>query len=155
MIRAALVALILALPPVDSIAQTAADSAGIRRAALDYIEGWYEADAARMERAVHPRLAKRLVRHRTGEIAETDGPALIAATRAREPTPPAERQAEVEIFDVYENTASVKVTAYDWVDYMHLGRVNGEWRILNVLWELSPDGKRRAEERRRQRRPSE
>jgi hypothetical protein len=29
--------------------------------ALDYIEGWYTGDAARMERALHPDLAKRIV----------------------------------------------------------------------------------------------
>jgi hypothetical protein len=43
-------------------AQSAADSAAIRQPALDYIEGWYEADAERMERALHPDLAKRIVR---------------------------------------------------------------------------------------------
>ena len=43
-------------------AQAAADSAGIRTAALDYIEGWYTGDGARMERALHPELAKRIVR---------------------------------------------------------------------------------------------
>ena len=41
--------------------QSAADSAGIRAAALDYIDGWYAADGARMERALHPELAKRNV----------------------------------------------------------------------------------------------
>jgi len=40
---------------------SAADAAAIRQAALDYIEGWYNGDAARMERAVHPSLAKRMV----------------------------------------------------------------------------------------------
>lgn len=42
--------------------QTDADRAAIRSAELDYIEGWYTADAARMERAVHPELAKRVMR---------------------------------------------------------------------------------------------
>ena len=42
-------------------AQTSADTASIRQAALDYIEGWYAGDAARMERALHPELAKRNV----------------------------------------------------------------------------------------------
>jgi AcrR family transcriptional regulator len=31
----------------------------ITQAALDYFEGWFEGDAARMERALHPELAKR------------------------------------------------------------------------------------------------
>jgi hypothetical protein len=41
-------------------AQTS-DSAAIRQAALDYAEGWYAGDAARMEKALHPELAKRIV----------------------------------------------------------------------------------------------
>jgi hypothetical protein len=55
-------ALALALAfPGQSRAQAAVDSAGIRAAALDYIEGWYEGNAERMERALHPELAKRIV----------------------------------------------------------------------------------------------
>ena len=42
-------------------AQSAADTAAIRAAALDYIEGWYAGNAGRMERAVHPDLAKRIM----------------------------------------------------------------------------------------------
>ena len=55
-------ALLGAPAPIQAqTAATAADSAGITRAALDYIEGWYAGDAARMERALHPELAKRMV----------------------------------------------------------------------------------------------
>jgi hypothetical protein len=25
-----------------------------------------------------------------------------------------------------------------WIDYMHLAKWNGEWKIANVLWELKP-----------------
>src|SRR5688572_31146080 len=65
-IRIGVVALVLAAP---ARAQTAADSAGIRQAALDYIEGWYEGNAERMERALHPELAKRIVNTEHGERA--------------------------------------------------------------------------------------
>lgn len=51
-------------------AQTAADSAAIRATALDYIEGFYTGDAARMERALHTDLKKRIVERKPGE-AET------------------------------------------------------------------------------------
>ena len=43
-------------------AQSPADASAIKQTALDYIEGWYEGDAERMERALHPELAKRIVR---------------------------------------------------------------------------------------------
>ena len=41
------------------------------------------------------------------------------------------------ILDIFENAASVKVIARDWIDYLHVGKYNGEWRIVNVLWELN------------------
>jgi hypothetical protein len=40
---------------------------------------------------------------------------------------------------MFGNAASAKVVASDWVDYLHLARWNGEWRIVNVLWELKPE----------------
>src|SRR6185295_10920753 len=36
-----------------------ANEDAIRAATSDYIEGWFDGDAARMERALHPELAKR------------------------------------------------------------------------------------------------
>ena len=46
----------------------------ITQTALDYIEGWYEGNAERMERALHPNLAKRAVRKnpKTGKAALLD-----------------------------------------------------------------------------------
>src|SRR6266540_2841378 len=38
---------------------TSADEAAIEGVVLDYFESWFEGDAARMERALHPELAKR------------------------------------------------------------------------------------------------
>jgi len=43
-------------------AQTTSDAESIKQTALDYIEGWYEGNAEHMERALHPELAKRIVR---------------------------------------------------------------------------------------------
>ena len=39
---------------------TEADLAAIEHTALDYIEGFYAGDASRVERALHPELAKRI-----------------------------------------------------------------------------------------------
>lgn len=128
-------------------AQTAPDSAtdseAIRQAALDYIEGYYGGDAARMERALHPELAKRIVRaDSTGDqwISSMGASQLIAGTRAgygRE-IPAAEQKSEVTILDLFRNTASAKIDAGPWIDYLHLARVNGRWVIVNVLWEMVP-----------------
>ena len=122
-------------------AQTAADSAGIRAAALDYIEGWYAGDGARMERALHPELAKRNVftdpQSRRSRLIQMSALTLINQTRAGggSDIPAAERKSEVTILDVFQGAASVRVRAATWVDYMHLAKFNGRWVIVNVLWE--------------------
>lgn len=35
------------------------EEAGVRAAVLDYVEGWFDGNAERMERALHPELVKR------------------------------------------------------------------------------------------------
>jgi len=127
-------------------AQTAADSAGIRQAALDYIEGYYTGDAERMERALHPDLAKRVVRTNPANgrsaLENMSAMTLVLVTRsmAQQPVPPEARRADVTILDVFGSAASVRVDATQWVDYLHLGKFNGQWRIVNVLWEMRPQG---------------
>jgi hypothetical protein len=127
-------------------AQTAADSAGIRATALDYIEGWYAADGARMERALHPELAKRMVYTDQGgrsRLIQMTAMTLVQGTRGGggSSIPAARRRNDVRILDIYEGAASVRVNAADWIDYMQMARWNGRWVIVNVLWENTPTAK--------------
>lgn len=123
---------------------TDADLTAIERTALDYIEGFYAGDSARMERALHPELAKRIVhadpQSARCRLAEMSALTLVQLTGARagRPTPEAERQRDVTVLDVFENAASVKVVAAAWIDYLHLAKWNGRWLIVNVLWEMKP-----------------
>ena len=120
------------------------DRAAIKQAAMDYIEGWYEGNAERMERSLHPELAKRIVRTdpKTGRsrLDQMSAMALVQGTRTGygKKTPTDKQQKEVTILDVYENAASVKIVATDWIDYLHVAKFNGRWVIVNVLWELKP-----------------
>jgi hypothetical protein len=124
-------------------AQSAADSAAIRATALDYIEGWYAGDAARMERSLHPELAKRIVetdQRGRSRLGQQSAMTLVTSTRRGGGTdiPAGQRKSDVRILDVYGNAASVRVQAASWVDYMHVAKSNGRWVIVNVLWELDP-----------------
>jgi len=71
---------------------------------------------------------------------------LVQATRRGfgKQTPAVEQQKDVTILDVLGNAATVKLEMRDWIDYLHVGKVNGKWVIINVLWEMKPkkDGKR-------------
>jgi hypothetical protein len=138
-------ALLLAITftPHVLVAQSAADSAAIRATALDYIEGWYTADATRMERALHPELAKRIVQtdaQGRSRLGQQSAMTLVTNTRRGGGTdiPTDKRKSDVRILDVYGNAASVRVQAATWVDYLHMAKSNGRWVIVNVLWELDP-----------------
>ena len=125
---------------------SAADQAAIKQTALDYIEGWYEGNAERMERALHPELAKRIMRTDSQGRTRLDqmgAMTLVQSTRrgGGKQTPKEKQQKDVTILDIFENAASVKIVASGWIDYLHLARWNGRWVIVNVLWELKPEVK--------------
>ena len=135
--------LVVFLLPRALCAQSAADSAAIRATALDYIDGWYAGDAARMERALHPELAKRIVMtdaQGRSRLGQQSAMTLVQNTQrgGGKDTPADKRKDEVRILDVYQNAASVRVQASSWVDYLHVAKSNGRWVIVNVLWEMDP-----------------
>jgi hypothetical protein len=125
--------------------QSAADSAAVRSTALDYVEGWYEGNAQRMSRALHPELVKRIVMRDTvtgqSVLQNMGATALVNGARHGygKSTPRDRQQKDVTILDIFHNAASVKSVMSDWVDYMQLAKVNGRWVIVNVLWEMKPE----------------
>lgn len=136
-------ALLLLAAGSAASAQTAADSAAIKATALDYVEGWYTGDAARMERALHPDLAKRIVTTNAegvSRLGHMGAEALIGGTRngGGKNTPAEQQLKDVKILDIFGNTASVRADMSGWIDYMHVAKWNGEWKIVNVLWERRP-----------------
>lgn len=135
--------IVLVASVVHVQAQSKSDADLIKQAALDYIEGWYEGDAARMERALHPDLAKRIVRTdqrgRSG-LGQMSAMGLVQGTRdgGGKDTPKEKQQKDVTVLDIFGNAASAKIIASSWIDYLHLAKWNGRWVIVNVLWELKP-----------------
>ena len=124
-------------------AQSDPEREAIKRTALNYAEGWYEGNAEKMESALHPHLAKRIVRtNDKGQsgLGQMTAMELVQGTRSGsgKQTPAAEQQKDVTILDVLGGAATVKLEMRDWVDYMHIGKYSGKWVIVNVLWELKP-----------------
>ena len=118
-----------------------ADKEAIKQTALDYIEGWYEGNPERMERALHPDLAKRIVMTNPqgwSQLQQMSAMGLVQGVKrgGGKNTPKEKQQKDVTILDVFNNAACVKVVASDWIDYLHVAKWNGRWVIVNVLWEL-------------------
>ncbi|HSD45843.1 MAG TPA: nuclear transport factor 2 family protein [Pyrinomonadaceae bacterium] len=127
----------------DKAPATTPDAELIKQTALDYIEGWYDADAARMERALHPELAKRIVQtdqRGRSNFGHMGAMRLVQLTRVSDGKniPKEKQQKDVTVFDIFGNAATAKIVAADWIDYLHLAKWNGRWVIVNVLWEMKP-----------------
>jgi hypothetical protein len=126
-----------------------ADLKAIEATALDYGLGYYEGDAERMERALHPDLAKRVVfpDPRSGKpmVDHMSAMKLVQVTRSGSGTkvPAGERKADVTIMEVYGNTAMVKLQMRDWIDFMQMAKLGDRWVIVNVLWEPTPESKKK------------
>ncbi|WP_420402063.1 nuclear transport factor 2 family protein [Flagellimonas sp.] len=124
-------------------AQTPQDSLEIKQAALDYIESQHQVKPEQFERSAHPRMVKRTFW--TDKFAKkeylretfTDAMVLLAETYNQNGDKfPENPKKEVVILDVFDKTASVKLIADDWIDYMHIVKLNGKWQIVNVLWQF-------------------
>ena len=127
-----------------------ADREAITETALDYGQGWYAGDADRMERSLHPDVAKR-VRWATpaspkGRIEHMSAMTLVQKTRRGGGTdvPEDTRRTDVKILDIYGSAASVRLDMHDWIDYLHMSKIGDRWVIVNVLWELTPAAKKDA-----------
>ncbi|HWN11674.1 MAG TPA: nuclear transport factor 2 family protein [Pyrinomonadaceae bacterium] len=131
---------LVSISPVQG--QETADREAVRQAVLDYVEGIYNVEPTRVERSVHPKLAK------IGFYRGPNDPAFRAgsnmtfeqlvelsknwnkAGKLRKDAPK-----EVTIYDVLDQTATVKLVAEWGIDFMHLAKFDGKWMIINVLWQ--------------------
>ena len=126
----------------------AADESGIVDAALDYFEGWFDGDAQRMRRALHPGLAKRpgRVDHSVaGTLGTLTAREMIERTAAgvgRTRDVP-DRGMEVDVVDVHADIATAVVRSAVYHEYLHLVRTREGWKIVNTLWQWRPGHDRR------------
>jgi len=111
-------------------------AAAIIATARDYYEGWFEGDADRMRRALHPDLVKRPVPQPSeGAMTATFRDMVEATEQGMGTRHPADRRGiDITINHVHGDIADVHVTGAVYVDYLHMVRVGGRWQILNALW---------------------
>lgn len=117
----------------------------VRRAALDYIEGFYEGDSVKLMRSVRPDVSKYGFDLPRGSSVYVGEPmkweeflSYARQVKARGRGTPASAPREVLLLDVLDQTAAVKVTAWWGTDYLLLGRYDGRWMISHVLWQSMP-----------------
>jgi hypothetical protein len=134
--------------PLAAQQQADADREAVRQAVLDYVEGIYNVEPSRIERSVHPNLAKLGFYRPPAEAAYRAGSKMafqqlveIAKTYNKEGKLRKDAPKEIVIYEVLDQTATVKLTAEWGIDYMHLAKFDGKWMIINVLWQSHPKAK--------------
>ena len=121
---------------------SADDDLGIRTALLDYFEGWFDGDPTRMESALHPDLAKRGVRAETAgrEVDSMTADQMIGWTRDGEGVRelPRDLEIRIEVLDVHHEIATALVRSSVYIEYAHLAKTDGRWRVLNTIYMRTP-----------------
>jgi Putative lumazine-binding len=131
---------LMLLPLAGASGQTREDSVAIRATAEDYIVSWYDGDAARMERAVHPELAKRQIStmdNGRSRFNNMGAMALVQLTRSRaeHKQPADQRMLEITIVATHRSNALVKIVSQDFVDLVAMAKSDGRWVVVNDLWD--------------------
>jgi hypothetical protein len=115
------------------------DEAAIRSCLLDYFEGWFDGDAHRMDRALHPGLAKHALGQdpdRSQILDVTTKAEMVEATRqgrGRQRDLP-DRAIRIDIVGVSDGIASAVVHSAVYVEYALLARTSDGWKITSTLW---------------------
>lgn len=136
-----IVAGLLFLVVVPVLAQST-DEELVRAACKDYVEGFYRADSARIGKSVDHRLVKRIVNPANGRFQEMTLQQLKEAA-ASHPAPQDDVKTPFEItvnvFDITKDIAIAKITTnkMPFFDYAQLARINGKWKVVNVLWAMN------------------
>ena len=134
--------LALLLTPAFARAQAPEERAAVERAVLDYVEGFYEGDTTKLVRSVRPEVTKYgfyvpsdSVRYVGEAMPWPDFLSYARSIKERNQPAPADAPKQVEIFDIQDQTASAKLTAWWGTDYLLLAKYDGRWMILHVLWQ--------------------
>lgn len=123
------------------------DKSLIEKATLGYIENFFENDFEKMSIYLHPELAKRGVSKKRGieeyYFEDLSMEELKNMLESKKILSKKDQINKVEILDVFRNTASVKLTTgyperMKWIEYVHLVKLEGEWKVANIVWDYFP-----------------
>jgi hypothetical protein len=145
-----LLAIVLLSITTAAFAQAQNDELQIRETVLDYLEGLETNNPERVEKAMHRDLAKRTIeKDKEGDDFPSNMTAasLVGYTKDFDFTqfykadvdPKELLKVETIIYDISNGIATVKATTnkFEFLDYIQLAKINGEWKIVNVLWAWS------------------
>ena len=117
------------------------DAEEVQATVLDYFEGWYDADAERIAKSLHPDYLVRWAEDGQDEhLSSVDRNGILTSTvegggRDRRD----EAAFEVDVIEVYHDIATVVVRSTEYRDYLHLIRTRHGWRIVNAFLRMTEE----------------
>lgn len=122
------------------------EKALVKTAIEDYVNALYEVDPSKIERSVDTTLRKIGYWYDIESEAYKDNLPMtyrqlydLAGTwnkkgnRVTKDSPK-----EIFIYEVNDKTATAKLTAEWGIDLFHLAKVDGIWKIVNIIWQSHP-----------------
>ena len=112
------------------------DVAAVAAVAKEYFQSWFADDGDRMRAVLHPALSKRTPEHPGGTELTLDEDTAESMVRdtARGPRTQYEHWQDIHVVDVAGDIATVVVRSQPFDEYLHLGRFDGRWLIINALY---------------------
>jgi hypothetical protein len=114
-----------------------ADIDAVTRVAREYIDSYAQGDAERHASVYHPECIKRrYVTDADSGVAELVvlSPRIMADYAAASGPMDGGCEVEVIVDDISEDLASVRIYSCRWVDFAHIVRARGQWRLFHVTW---------------------
>ena len=115
------------------------EEAAVAAVAADYIEGWYHGDVARMDRALHMDLMKRIMVYDEGsgsstfrQVTKERMVEMTASGGGEDPDP----AFEVIVDDISGEIATARTVSPEYIDYLQLVKTPDGWKIANVLFRM-------------------
>lgn len=120
--------------------QETTENKAIEKTILNYIENFFENNYDAMNKSLHPRLAKRGL-NPDGTLSDDFPPEKLKELMSTKQKFEVKHQYNiVENISVFGNMAKASLTTgypkTRWVEYIHLVKVDNEWKIINVFWEF-------------------
>lgn len=118
------------------------DKEMVHAAIEDYVDGIYLVQPDRIKKSVHPELVKKgywkgkdKTEYAYDGVMTFDQLVKLAETWNAKGWLAKDAPKKIDIYDVQDQTACGKLTAYWGTDYFQLAKVDGKWMIMNILWQ--------------------
>jgi len=121
----------------------------VKRVSLGYLVALQQLKPELMAEVMHPELAKRTsyVDSKTGKgmLHDTSYEKMLEFAKSwniKEDKFPKNPTNKAYILDMQGSMASVKLESDNWYEYLHLVKIDNQWKIVNLYWEMHPNNRK-------------